>query len=151
MSEIQRTELKSIAEQIPGTEEAGFLTRQDNPGHGKLSVHDKGLFKVLELCCMYLVALDAQFSSTEQDWVDEHFGPDSANRFIAETKVIDWEICFSEIATRLNQLKAVDQQFMKTHSRSLFQSLLKSDNVEEVEQERLDHLMNYISESLDME
>jgi len=107
------------------------------------------LISVLELCALYLVALDEQFTPIEQDWVDSKFGPDTSQRFIQTMGTMDWENCFADIYQQIIQLPTSDQLFLKQSAHSLFQGLMESDGLEGIEQERLDHLMRYIHESLE--
>ena len=116
------------------------------PGH--LSHLSPPLLDVLELCTLYLVALDEQFTPEEQDWVDEQFGVGTANRFIKRMPSMDWENCFDHIFQKLQQLNPQDRFFMNSQSGPLFQTLMESDGMEEIERERLGGLMRYISESL---
>ncbi len=44
--------------------------------------------------------------------------------------------------------QATDQLYLKSSPVPLFQGLMESDGLEGIEQERLDHLMRYIRESL---
>ena len=106
------------------------------------------LVSVLELCTLYLVALDEEFSPIEQTWVDEKFWPGSADRFIKLMATMDWENCFNKINKQLLRLNPTDQSYMKTQASVLFQELMESDGLEGIEQERLVGLMRYISKSL---
>jgi len=115
---------------------------------GELNHISPELISVLELCTLYLVALDEEFSPIEQTWIDEKFGPGSADRFIKLMPTMDWENCFNDIHNQLLQLKPADQHYMKTQASVLFQELMESDGLEGIEQERLIGLMRYISESL---
>jgi hypothetical protein len=107
------------------------------------------LISVLELCTMYLVAMDEQFTPIEQDWVDAKFGPGTADQFISKMPTMDWETCFSDIHNELLQLEPKDQFYMKSVAATLFQTLMESDGLETIEQDRLDGLMRYIRESLE--
>jgi len=115
---------------------------------GELNHLSPELVSVLELCALYLVALDEEFSPIEQTWVDEKFGPGSADRFIKLMPTMDWENCFNDIYNQLLRLNPADQHYMKTQASVLFQELMESDGLEGIEQERLIGLMRYISESL---
>lgn len=115
---------------------------------GELNHLSPELISVLELCALYLVALDEEFSPIEQTWVDEKFGPGSADRFIKLMPTMDWENCFNDIYNQLLRLNPADQHYMKTQASVLFQELMESDGLEGIEQERLIGLMRYISESL---
>ena len=95
-----------------------------------------------------IFALDEQFTPEEQDWVDEQFGVGTANRFIKRMPSMDWENCFDHIFQKLQQLNPQDRFFMNSQSGPLFQTLMESDGMEEIERERLGGLMRYISESL---
>jgi len=97
---------------------------------------------------MYLVALDEQFTPIEQDWVDSKFGPGTSQRFIQTMGTMDWENCFADIYQQIIQLPPTDQLYLKSSAVPLFQGLMESDGLEGIEQERLDHLMRYIRESL---
>ena len=98
---------------------------------------------------MYLVALDEQFTPIEQDWVDAKFGPETSQRFIQTMGTMDWENCFADIYQQIIQLPPTDQFYLKSSAVPLFQGLMESDGLEGIEQERLDHLMRYIRESLE--
>jgi len=115
---------------------------------GELNHLSPELVSVLELCILYLVALDEEFSPIEQTWVDEKFEPGSADRLIKLMPTMDWENCFNDIHNQLLQLNPADQHYMKTQASVLFQELMESDGLEGIEQERLIGLMRYISESL---
>ena len=114
---------------------------------GLFSLLEPDLQKVLELCCMYLVSLDEEFTPDEQNWVDDKFGLGTSERFINEMSGINWKICFSEIHERLRALTPRDQIYAKTQARHLFQKLMEADELKEIEQERLDHLMGFIREA----
>ena len=114
---------------------------------GLFSLLDHDLQKILELCCMYLVSLDEEFTPIEQDWIDEKFGPGTSERFINEMQTINWETCFNEIHQRLRALPSKDQMYAKTQAKYLFQRLMEADKLKGPEQERLDHLMGFIREA----
>ena len=114
---------------------------------GLFSLLEPDLQKVLELCCMYLVSLDEEFTPDEQNWVDDKFGLGTSERFINEMSGINWKICFSEIHERLRALTPRDQIYAKTQARHLFQKLMEADELKGIEQERLDHLMGFIREA----
>ena len=116
---------------------------------GELNHLSPELISVLELCTLYLVALDEEFSPIEQTWIDEKFGPGSADRFIKLMPTMDWENCFNDIHNQLLGLNPTDQSYMKIQASVLFQKLMKSDGLEGIEQERLIGLMSYIRESLE--
>ena len=116
---------------------------------GELGCLSPELQKVLELCTMYLVALDEQFTPIEQDWVDAKFGPGTSQRFIQTMGTMDWENCFADIYKQIIQLPPTDQFYLKSSAVPLFQGLMESDGLEGIEQERLDHLMRYIRQSLE--
>jgi hypothetical protein len=115
---------------------------------GELNHLSPELISVLELCTLYLVALDEQFTPIEQDWVDSKFGPGTSQRFIQTMGTMDWENCFADIYQQIIQLPPTDQLYLKSSAVPLFQGLMESDGLEGIEQERLDHLMRYIRESL---
>ena len=114
---------------------------------GLFSLLDHDLQKVLELCCMYLVSLDEEFTPIEQDWIDEKFGPGTSERFINEIQTINWETSFNEIHQRLRALTPKDQMYAKTQAKYLFQRLMEADKLKGPEQDRLDHLMGFIREA----
>ena len=116
---------------------------------GELDHLSPELVSVLELCTLYLVALDEEFSPIEQTWVDEKSGPGSADRFIKLMPTMDWENCFNHIYNQLLGLNPTDQSYMKTQASVLFQELMESDGLGGIEQERLIGLMRYIRESLE--
>ena len=116
---------------------------------GELNHLSPELISVLELCTLYLVALDEQFTPIEQDWVDSKFGPGTSQRFIQTMGTMDWENCFADIYQQIIQLPPTDQLYLKSSAVPLFQGLMESDGLEGIEQERLDHLMRYIHESLE--
>ena len=116
---------------------------------GELNHLSPELISVLELCTLYLVALDEEFSPIEQTWVDEKFGPGSADRLIKLMPTMDWENCFNDIHNQLLGLNPTDQSYMKTQASVLFYGLMESDGLEGIEQERLIGLMRYIRESLE--
>jgi len=107
------------------------------------------LQKVLELSTIYLVALDEQFTQIEQDWVDNMFGPGTSQRFIQIMGTMDWRNCFSDIYQQIITLPPSDQLFLKQSAHSLFQGLMESDGLKDVEQDRLEDLMRYIRQSLE--
>ena len=53
------------------------------------------------------------------------------------------------IDEKLRQLNPDDQSYMKTRAIALFQNLMESDGLEDLEQDRLISLMRYIRESLE--
>ena len=114
---------------------------------GLFSLLDHDLQKVLELCCMYLISLDEEFTPVEQDWIDEKFGSGTSERFINEIQTIHWETCFNEIRQQLRALPPKDQMYAKTQAKHLFQRLMEADKLKGPEQERLDHLMGFIREA----
>jgi hypothetical protein len=122
--------------------------QQPETNKGELGHLSPELKNVLELCTLYLVALDEQFTPIEQDWVDSKFGPGTSQRFIQTMGTMDWENCFADIYQQIIQLPPTDQLYLKSSAVPLFQGLMESDGLEGIEQERLDHLMRYIRESL---
>ena len=125
------------------------LQAEHLPVTGELSHLNPELICILELCTLYLVALDEEFSPIEQTWVDEKFGPGSADRFINQMPAMDWENCFNDIYNQLLGLNPTDQFYMKTQASVLFQDLMESDGLEGIEQDRLIGLMRFIRESLE--
>jgi len=61
---------------------------------------------------------------------------------------MDWENCFAHIHELLGALNEADRIFMTTRSPGLFQQLMEADGITGLEQERLDHLMRFICESI---
>ena len=46
---------------------------------------DSDLVSLLSDCCIYLVAIDGQFTEREQAWVDWRFGDGTAQEFIEKS------------------------------------------------------------------
>jgi hypothetical protein len=138
--------VRYIRESLEGTTSTIQASHSMPPG--ELSHLSASLRSVLELCTMYLVALDEQFTPQEQDWVDAQFGPDTAEQFIKKMPAMNWESCFGDIYEKLMWLDPGDQSYMNHHAAPLFQNLMESDGLEEIEQDRLDDLMRYIRETL---
>ena len=107
------------------------------------------LLGVLEECTIYLAALDNKFTPIEQNWVNTKFGAGAADRFTSQITAVDKEKSLEMIDEKLRQLNPDDQSYMKTESISLFQNLMESDGLEDLEQERLIGLMRFIRESLE--
>ena len=119
-----------------------------NPGNDELADLSPPLRETLQLCCMYLVALDEQFTDVEQQWVDTKFGTGTGDQFIEWMPSMDWENCFSNIHNLLGTLNEIDRAYMTNQAPALFQQLMEADGITGVEQERLGHLMQFIRESI---
>jgi len=85
----------------------------------------------------------------KQDWVDNMFGPGTSQRFIQIMGTMDWRNCFTDIYQQIITLPPSDQLFLKQSAHSLFQGLMESDGLKDVEQDRLEDLMRYIRQSLE--
>ena len=104
---------------------------------------------VLEECTIYLAAQDNKFTPIEQNWVNTKFGAGAADRFTSQITAVDKENSLNIIGEKLSELNLEDQSYMKTESIALFQNLMESDGLEDLEQDRLISLMRYIRESLE--
>tara|TARA_B100001971_G_C17987033_1_gene430377 strand:+ start:185 stop:502 length:318 start_codon:yes stop_codon:yes gene_type:complete len=103
----------------------------------------------LEECTIYLAALDNKFTTIEQSWVNTKFGAGAAGRFTTRIAAVDKENSLNIIGEKLSELNLEDQSYMKTQAIALFQDLMQSDGLEDLEQDRLISLMRYIRESLE--
>lgn len=121
----------------------------DGPAAGELSHLSPQLLGVLEECTIYLAALDNKFTPIEQNWVNTKFGAGVAKRFTTRITAVDEEKSLEMIGEKLRQLNPDDQSYMKTQAIALFQNLMESDGLEDLEQDRLISLMRYIRESLE--
>jgi len=116
---------------------------------GELSHLSPQLLGVLEECTIYLAALDNKFTPIEQNWVNTKFGAGAAEQFSIRIAAVDKEKSLEMIDEKLRQLNPDDQSYMKTRAIALFQNLMESDGLEDLEQDRLISLMRYIRESLE--
>ena len=106
------------------------------------------LGEVYEICTMYLVALDEQFTPEEQELVDQHFGPGTADRFIQKLPSITWEEQFAELHDLVSRLSPSDRFQLKTHGRTFFQSILSADDFTASEKTRFDEILRFLDESM---
>ena len=109
---------------------------------------DSNLNQVYEICTMYLVALDEQFTPEEQEKVDHHFGPGTADRFIQKLPSIIWEEQFAELHDLVSRLSPSDRFQLKTHGRTFFQSILSADDFTASEKTRFDEILRFLDESM---
>ena len=109
---------------------------------------DSNLNQVYEICTMYLVALDEQFTPEEQEKVDHHFGPGTADRFIQKLPSITWEEQFAELHDLVSRLSPSDRFKLKTHGRTFFQSILSADDYTASEKTRFDEILRFLDESM---
>jgi len=116
---------------------------------GELSHLSPQLLELLEECTIYLASLDNKFTPIEQNWVNSKFGAGAADRFTSRITVVDEESSLKIIREKLCKLNPDDQSYMKTQAIALFQDLIQSDGLEDLEQDRLISLVRYIRESLD--
>ena len=77
--------------------------------NGELAGLSPNLRETLQLCCIYLVALDEQFTEVEQQWVDAKFGTGTGDQFIEWMPSMDWENCFAYIHELLGALNEADR------------------------------------------
>ncbi len=77
------------------------------------------------------------------------FGPGTSQRFIQTMGTMDWRNCFADIYQQIITLPPTDQLFLKSSAAPLFQGLMESDGLKDVEQDRLEDLMRYIRQSLE--
>ena len=113
--------------------------------HGSVSAP---LLKVLELCALYLVALDEEFTHQEQTWIDFQFGRGAADRFIDQMPTTDWDSCLPNIYDLASQLDWQDARSLRFNSEGFFKALLQCDGMNKTEKERLDGLLQWIFEAL---
>ena len=106
------------------------------------------LNQVYEICTMYLVALDEQFTPEEQEKVDHHFGPGTADRFIQKLPSITWEEQFAELHDLVSRLSPSDRFKLKTPGRTVFQSILSADDYTASEKTRFDEILRFLDESM---
>lgn len=106
------------------------------------------LNQVYEICTIYLVALDEQFTPEEQEKVDHHFGPGTADRFIQKLPSITWEEQFAELHDLVSRLSPSDRFKLKTHGRTFFQSILSADDYTASEKTRFDEILRFLDESM---
>ena len=104
---------------------------------------------VYELCTLYLVALDEQFSPEEQELVDQHFGPGTSERFIQRLPTLDWKEQFSVLHDMVQRLSPTDRYTLKAKGRAFFQSILAIDEITNMERSRFDDLMRFLEESME--
>ena len=116
---------------------------------GELSHLNPQLLEVLEECTIYLASLDNKFTPIEQNCINSKFGAGAADRFTARITAVDEENSLKIIREKLCKLNPDDQSYMKTQAIALFQDLIQSDGLEDLEQDRLISLVRYIRESLD--
>lgn len=105
-----------------------------------------GELKVLELCCLYLLSVDEQFTQAEQDWIDAKFGPQTSERFIQTLSTIDWTSCFSEIKSILGSLPKTEQDYILNYGPVFFEELLSSDGITAEEKHRLEGLVEFLKD-----
>ena len=110
---------------------------------------DPDLKQVYEICIMYLVALDEQFTPEEQGKVDQHFGPGTAERFIQLLPTLDWKEQFVVLHDMVQRLSAADRYALKTNGRTLFQSILAVDELTNAEKTGFEDLMRFIEDSIE--
>ena len=107
------------------------------------------LIAVYELCTLYLVALDEQFTPEEQELVDQHFGPGTSERFIQRLPTLDWKEQFSVLHDMVQRLSPTDRYTLKAKGRAFFQSILAIDEITNMERSRFDDLMRFLEESME--
>jgi hypothetical protein len=134
---------------LPPVSSASSTETPTYPSSGELSHLSPELLSVLELCILYLAALDGKFSPIEQTWVNTKFGAGAVERFTARMPTLDQGNSLEVIGEKLLRLNTVDQSYIKTQASALFQNLMESDGLEGIEQEKLIGLMRYIRESLE--
>ena len=95
------------------------------------------------------MALDEQFTPAEQELVNQHFGPGTAERFIQLLPTLDWKEQFSVLHDMVQRLSAADRYALKTNGRTLFQSILAVDELTNAEKTRFEDLMKFIEDSME--
>ena len=114
----------------------------EEPKHSDLNA-------VYELCTLYLVALDEQFTPEEQELVDQHFGPGTSERFIERLPMMNWTEQFSVLHDMVQRLSPTDRFALKSKGRAFFQSILAIDEITNMERSRFDDLMRFLEESME--
>ena len=122
--------------------------QNDKPASAPTEPEHSDLNQVYEICTMYLVALDEQFTPEEQDKVDEHFGIGTADRFIKELPSKNWKEQFSVLHDLVGRLSPYDRFKLKTHGRTVFQSILSADDYTASEKTRFDEILRFLDESM---
>lgn len=128
--------------------ESGSLTHASLPPVPEEPKHSD-LNAVYELCTLYLVALDEQFTPEEQELVDQHFGPGTSERFIQRLPMMNWTEQFSVLHDMVQRLSPTDRFALKSKGRAFFQSILAVDEITNMEKTRFDDLMRFLEESME--
>lgn len=126
--------------------EPGFSAQEQAPA-ATLAHLSPDLQRMLELCCIYLVAVDNQYTTKEQKWIDNHFGSGTSIHITRTIEIINWEKFFPHIYNLISALTLPEKSWLREHSPKLFHELLECDGLELVEQEQLHQLCQFIDHS----
>ena len=88
---------------------------------------DSDLVSLLSDCCIYLVAIDGQFTEREQAWVDWRFGDGTAQEFIEKSESMQWDNFYGELAQTISVLGETEITYLRTQAPGFFIGLLEVD------------------------
>ena len=109
---------------------------------------DSDLVSLLSDCCIYLVAIDGQFTEREQAWVDWQFGDGTAQELIEKTGSIQWDNFYGDLAQTISVLGETEIAYLRTQAPGFFIDLLEVDEFGETEKQSLDELVKFINETI---
>ena len=104
------------------------------------------LREFLELSCLYLAAADQQFTTEEQQWVDENFGQGASERFTANFATAQWDQIFIRIHELTMAIPKHESDLIAEHIESFLKKLLSVDGWDSEEADRLKNYITYITD-----